>query len=521
MKVTVGHAISPCGDEIIVCDDTSVPICDLIRKCKMAERRSHDCDPPRRMPGSTCEDLEEEWVLAIKYDEKPTRGVLPLRSGTCSSCGAGGSTCVCGGSCECEACCETPLHTPTPKPRTAPDTCEPTVICEGFRFCVYRKPEEEPDSPNDDRRVGLFDDDSDLMKQLECCFDLLLDAVPTMVDLGQTTQLTFAQRQQLTAFCCRLQKNLTNYFMRYPHTSCEVLDILAQLRCPDAANADGYANAWIQSFLTLLAIWLDAIRQCFCLALLPPAPAPACEDRIPLATVRVTAQDCRILSVCNWTTERKILVSWTAVTYWLGSLSIWGLLREALDTVCCGSFIGIFDDAFDDTVGRTTSNNTATEEEIDLVEQPNVPDVSFQRLSTGLNEGFANIAPAMGLVSNGQNLSGFAREIALNFNEPAGLSRILNKASPRFRFPDAGRPLGKLEQANLPELITMELVGKPVIASFFGIADQVAAPDGSDTFEQRYQTKQKGEDVAALAAEVERQKIDIALLKQAIAERGD
>mgnify|MGYP001799738814 CR=1 FL=1 len=67
----------------------------------------------------------------------------------------------------------------------------------------------------------------------------------------------------------------------------------------------------------------------------------------------------------------------------------------------------------------------------------------------------------------------------------------------------------------------MELVGKPVIASFFGISDQVVAPDSTDTLDKPYQTQPTGTEVTELVAEVERQKIDIALLKQAIAERGD
>ena len=36
-----GYAISPCGDDIQVCDDIIVPICDLINQCKPS--RSDDC----------------------------------------------------------------------------------------------------------------------------------------------------------------------------------------------------------------------------------------------------------------------------------------------------------------------------------------------------------------------------------------------------------------------------------------------------------------------------------------------
>lgn len=508
VKVTVGHAISPCGDDIIVCEDAAVPICDLIRKCKMAERKYDDCDPPRRIPNTSCEDLEEEWVLAIKYDEKPTRGVVPLRTAICSSCGCGSSTCACGDSCDCDACCEPPLRTNRPKPRTAPETCEPTVICQGFRFCVHRKPEPVPDDPQNDRRIQFFDDESDLIRQLQCCFELLIAAIPVMPDPGQSNTVTSAQLQALVTFCCRLRQNLLDYFMRHPHTNCEVIGILNQLRCPDPSNLDGFAMAYVQAILTLLAIWLDAIKQCFCLALLPPAPQPTCEDRIPLATVRVTAKDCKVLSVCNWTTERKMLISWPSVTYWLGSLSIWGLLREAMDNLCCSSLVGIFDDILqDDTVGTVTAAPGTA------------PVNTIGGLSARLDTAFAGIGPRIGLAPNLMNLSAFTSEFVSNWNEPAGLSRVLNAASPRFRFPEAGRPLGTAERANLPELITMELIGKPVLASFLGIVGEVdtgtPSKDVSDT------ARKTDDTVEELRVEMERQKVDIALLKQALADRGE
>lgn len=514
VKVTVGHAISPCGDDIIVCDDTGVPVCDLIRKCKMSERKQNDCDLPRRIPGTDCEDLEEEWVLAIKYDEAPTRGVIPLRtSGTCSLCGCGGQTCACS-DCDCDACCTPSKRNTAPKPRSASPTCEPSVICEGFRFCVYRKPEEDPER-GDNGRVRFWDRDSELIQQLQCCIELLVAAIPVMPDVSQSTELSVQQRQALVTFCCRLKQNLLDYFTRHPHTNCEVIDILGALRCPDANNADGFANAIVASVLQLFAIWLDAIKQCFCLALLPPAPAPTCEDRVALATVRVRGRDCKVLSVCNWTTERDILVTWTSVSYWLGSLGIWDVLRDGLDTICCSSLVGLFDEFLqDDTPGFASANPDT----VAFGDQANSSVLAS--LSARLDSGFARAGPALGLGADGVNIRAFTQSVAENINQPAGLSQILNASSSRFRLPESGRALDQAERDNLPELLTLELVGKPILAGLLGTGQ--LGRNQTDTPEVEIGGKLTGSaavEMTALRTEIERQRVDIDLLKRAIVER--
>src|SRR5437588_12243431 len=37
--VRPGYALSPCGEDIIVCDQITVPVCDLIKACKDEQRR--------------------------------------------------------------------------------------------------------------------------------------------------------------------------------------------------------------------------------------------------------------------------------------------------------------------------------------------------------------------------------------------------------------------------------------------------------------------------------------------------
>src|SRR5215467_6190412 len=77
VQVTPGYAISPCGEDIIVCKKQSVDVCSLIKACK---KPKNNCDPiDAYTPNDRCQDTTETWVLAIRYIEKPTRGITSLK----------------------------------------------------------------------------------------------------------------------------------------------------------------------------------------------------------------------------------------------------------------------------------------------------------------------------------------------------------------------------------------------------------------------------------------------------------
>ena len=48
VTVTSGYALSPCGDDIVLCANDTVNVCDLIQRCR--ERERLDCEPPRPAP---------------------------------------------------------------------------------------------------------------------------------------------------------------------------------------------------------------------------------------------------------------------------------------------------------------------------------------------------------------------------------------------------------------------------------------------------------------------------------------
>src|SRR5687767_11407116 len=61
VTVTAGHALSPCGEDIVLCKDDAVPVCDLIQKCR--QMKPVECDPPRPANDNNGGDTTEDWVL--------------------------------------------------------------------------------------------------------------------------------------------------------------------------------------------------------------------------------------------------------------------------------------------------------------------------------------------------------------------------------------------------------------------------------------------------------------------------
>src|SRR6476661_1499534 len=89
VTVSPGQAISPCGEDIVVCGPASVPICDLIEQCRRREEQDWNCRP-FGVSQSTCAARVEEWVLYIHYAETLSKPMTALRgSGTTAAGGCG------------------------------------------------------------------------------------------------------------------------------------------------------------------------------------------------------------------------------------------------------------------------------------------------------------------------------------------------------------------------------------------------------------------------------------------------
>ena len=221
VTVTSGYALSPCGDDIVLCADDVVNVCDLIQRCR--ERERLDCEPPRPAGTAECKDVEEQWVLSVCFTEKPTRGVTALRGSSeppcCSRCSCGGSSgCGCG-------CQESGMSRKQPAPsarsarslstdaRSGRDLCEPTVTCESHYFSLYKASAADP-KPGE--ALGS------MVQRFENCMKGLFEVVPAL-----PTNIEQAQ-----AWCCQLKQNWIDLFADHPIHDCLALQKLSQFVCP-------------------------------------------------------------------------------------------------------------------------------------------------------------------------------------------------------------------------------------------------------------------------------------------------
>jgi hypothetical protein len=379
--VRTGYALSPCGDDIVVCDDQGVDVCDLIDAC---EPKDPVCEGPYSVPPADCRGGNDRWVLAICYDEKPVRGVTAQlgagdttasarrKCGGSSSCGCGGgrgsskcgcgggggcgggSRCTCGGghshssvaSCSCGAASSAPVNGRKGyKPQ-----CEPTQICEGFRFMVYPAP--RPDAlvgVPDPQRGGINSDllwawlyanrarFGPLIERVLCCVTRAME-LRASIRQGRVVDRLFAEntyRQYATA--------LAEFANDFAVHRCSFVPRAVQLR--DQAREwkwDSPAFTTDRQRLDALTVrvneldmtWLEIVSECLCSALLPACPAPSNTNCVPLAVVTLQHDECRVLEICNWS-ERKLLITWPTVTYWLSWLP-WERLRGWISELCCG-----------------------------------------------------------------------------------------------------------------------------------------------------------------------------------------
>lgn len=312
VAVGCGYALSPCGEDIVVCEPVSVDVCDLICRCCEAERAWQPCNPPSQPTLGDCPGGEEEWILAIRYAESPARGVKPLRPAEDCGCTSG------------------------QKPRGAPVQCEPTVICEGFAFEVYRKP---PDPVQDPERGNVLNPDSEIYKRFLCCLSLLQEMPTLPGDLSfSSVQANPAGWYQWTN---RARGQLARWLATHGSTNCELLALFNGIVYPPAGTAAN-AGAIFLAVILLLVVYIDALFACLCSALLPPCPAPSDEVRVPIATLHVGGQPCRVLRVCNWSSHRKIAISFPALQYWLSLLPFGVQLRQGLEALCCFDLLALF-----------------------------------------------------------------------------------------------------------------------------------------------------------------------------------
>jgi hypothetical protein len=373
-EVTVrsGYALSPCGDDIVLCGDQSVNVCELIQRCR--PQAPVECEQPYGTPPTPCRTDIERWVLAVCYDEKPSRGITALtgagdsianpgcRCGGSAGCGCGGcngsgakSGCSCGGSgsssgCSCGA--KTSAYQPTAKRLKLLPQCEPTQVCEGFRFTAYKAPLPQkglaglPDRPagvntrNDLLIAWLYANRSrfgPLLERLLCCVLQAMDLRASLVE-GRATDSATA-----IGVYVDYAQALQNFAAEFTLHHCQITTIVRG----QYDDAVGWTRSRVGTDLNsadrlelatrtrgLDDAWMQIATECFCSALLPACPRPSNDNCVPLAVITVrNGTRCEVRDICNWQ-ERKLLITWPTILYWLSWLP-WQSLRDWIARICC------------------------------------------------------------------------------------------------------------------------------------------------------------------------------------------
>jgi hypothetical protein len=322
VTVKTGYALSPCGDDIVVCHEEAVNVCELLTQCRDDIQRHWECDPAWPRPDPNC-DEEQQWVLYICYDEKPSQGVTALRGGSgpacCSRCSGGGSAhCGCGCHAKTSGTTQTAYR---PAARTTAVQCEPTVTCEGYTFQIRKAP--LPPLRTERTDPGKL-------------FHRIADCLKELVELqGTVSALAFELTPRLSAIHV-IRQALIAVLEQHGMHNCDlykrVLQPLPFLPGPEAGTVINRNNEVQTYFAPLLN---DAAQECICSALLPPCPEPIEDNCVPLATVTVNCKSgCHIVRVCNWE-NRQIVPTVPSLGYWFGGFLRTVGMAESLMDLCC------------------------------------------------------------------------------------------------------------------------------------------------------------------------------------------
>jgi hypothetical protein len=512
--VSCGYALSPCGDDIVVCEPVTVDVCALIKKCCQAD--CNPCEPPPKTAPVNC-DEESEWILAIRYTESPAKGIKPLMSSEAPGCGCATSEskCTCGhgnshghahghahaksgcgcgggaGKCNCSS-------TGTKaKPRTAPVQCEPTIVCEGFAFDVYKKP---PDTDDDDDKDGLqLNPNSELYQRFACCIDLLWTRLPKMPG-EMNPQNVQANPSAWRQWACAFKDYLKKYLSTKPGYNCELLARLNEIICPPA-NSQNLAAQLPEIIVLLWYVWFDAVLACFCSALLPPCPEPYPHGCVPLASIKVSGGQCRVLSICNWTIHRKFATTFPALQYWLSIFPFGAILRNILDQVCC---FQISVPEFDTPVPGTTAVPVGI---VDPTSPQDVNALKYQRASARVN-------PKVEQVEKLHVAAQMARAVVARGMEPIDPHVLIESALLKEKDKGA-KHLTAAEIANFPQFLALNQLLRPIALG------ALSAPEMAPLLARAASFKADATGAAAAAADVDALKKEVAGLRADVTRQAD
>lgn len=323
--VTSGYGLSPCGDDIVVCHDDVVDICQLIQSCLERERKAQPCDPPH-YGNNGCKDETEDWLLMIRYQETPSRGITALRNATaearCRSCDCGSS-----GGCDCNGAQADTGQITQSRVKPQPAQCEPTVVCEDYSYEVCRVPAGYEKDPLPSGAMQH--------RFAECSQPFIDYFTGYIDDLVRYYEMTM---DELYALCCSMKGTMLDLLAGHASHNCTLSERLHRLICPepdpDLYDIETYRNAITERLQVIRVVWFYGLLDCICSVLLPVCETSD-DPRLVLGRVTVNKSDCKVLRVCNWIVERKFATTFPNLQYWLSWLPYMRMLRQMLEQGCC------------------------------------------------------------------------------------------------------------------------------------------------------------------------------------------
>jgi hypothetical protein len=360
VTITAGHALDCHGNDLVVCDDRPFALIEEIERCRAAaHRRPLDCEPLAPAPDPACADAEEDWCIALVYEEHEARAMSALRHAPAAcSCGAQ-PTCTCGGNghehqhrhdpgCGCGANGNGHAHAGSGG-HVAACTCGghfAACTCGGAVARASGVPACEPTRIKERPRVVVFpapSDDAPLppLQQARARCGETLTRLLALVPGRDVNDPDLAYRA-----CCAFGKAVREELARSAGTRCELFERLASAQCPQpdpGADPQSYLAAVRAVVAELQAIVVQHALDCLCLALVPPCP-PCHDARVVLASV--TVRGTRLVSICHGPPRRQV-PSAPALEYLAGGVTpafaqavalalSTGRYGELVELLCCG-----------------------------------------------------------------------------------------------------------------------------------------------------------------------------------------
>lgn len=392
VTIRAGFAIDPCGEDIVVAEDTRFDVVKAIRACSDSKRsKTGDCDPWAPPPDPGCMDIETHWCISLKYKEVEAAYVRALATATpgpAQSCGCGGSGtsksgsgCGCGGKskggCGCGGktkgggdcgcgCGGTKAQgsasrglqwSSSASAVSANNSCAPRRLLECFDVGVVESPHGcQPllfERPPGELRLGayapsllktLIPDDS-LLGRIVACLTAKFQGLSTLTKREQAIMIALFSGSAPNVPASEIHVTVVRFRKI-------VMDLLGNddnpVRCQMRVAAGGiilpaptpeeqrdparYREQAREAFTDLLAVWLQLMIDCVCHAFIPQCDDDPCDDRVEIACVTVKGD--KILRICNHSC-RRYAGAFPSTFYWMSLLPVLPLFGKLLAWLCC------------------------------------------------------------------------------------------------------------------------------------------------------------------------------------------